>query len=493
MTFAGTLADRLERRSQTARWRDDPVTWVQERLGEHVWSKQAEIMRSVAEHKLTAVQSCHGVGKTHLASRLVLWMLDTHPVDDTMVVTTAPTSHQVRAVLWRYIRQGHESVNMPGMITQSQVPEWKIDGHLVGYGRRPADHQQSAFQGQHAEHMLIILDEAGGIPKWLWDAADSLMTGQDQHLLAIGNPDDNSSHFHTVCVKEPGWTKHHVSAFDAPSFTGEQVPDTVASKLVQRDWVEDKQLRWGENNPLYQAKVLGQWVDSEDALIPLSWVTAAQSRWHAWDDAGRPPQPGRLILGVDVARYGEDSTVIAHRYGDVIAELDRRDKLDTTETTTLVRAAMRRYPAAVAIVDVIGVGAGVVDQLRAARCPVVAFNAAKSTKRRDASGAWRFTNVRSASWWNLRELLDPANGATLALPPDDELTAELTIPKWDIRAGGILVVEAKESIRKRLGRSTDSADSVAMAMWQERTATIDEQGREQRPTVRRYADAVNWG
>lgn len=492
MNFAASLAERLERRSQEARWREDPAAWVRDRLGEHVWSKQAEIMRSVATNKLVTVQSCHGVGKTHLASRLVLWFLDTHPVQDTMIVTTAPTSHQVRAVLWRYIRAGHETAGMPGFITQSAVPEWKIDGNLVGYGRKPADHQQSAFQGQHAEHMLVVLDEAGGIPKWLWDAADSLMTGDDQHLLAIGNPDDNSSHFHTVCTKEPGWTRHHISAFDAPAFTGETIPPDMARKLVQREWVEDKQLRWGENNPLYQAKVLGKWTDSEDSLIPLSWVLAANARWIAWDEAGRPPQPGRLVLGVDVARYGEDSTVIAHRRGDVIAQLDRHDKLDTTQTTALVRAALQGQVQPMAIVDVIGVGAGVVDQLRANRLPVQAFNASSGTKRRDATGSWQFPNVRSASWWNLRELLDPANDSQVALPPDDELTAELTIPKWDIRTGGKLVVEGKDSIRKRLGRSTDSADAVVQAFWQEKTPELDERGAVKKPKVRRYADAVAW-
>ncbi|MGW1676022.1 LAGLIDADG family homing endonuclease [Saccharopolyspora sp. NPDC002376] len=429
---------------------------------------------------------------THLASRLVLWFLDTHPPQDTMVVTTAPTSHQVRAVLWRYIRQGHEAASMPGIITQSQVPEWKIDGNLVGYGRRPADHQRSAFQGQHAEHMLVVLDEAGGIPKWLWDAADSLMTGSDNHLLAIGNPDDNASHFHTVSTKEPGWARHHISAFDAPAFTGEQIPAEMALKLVQREWVEDKQVRWGESNPLYRAKVLGEWVDSEDALIPLSWVRAANQRWIAWDEAGRPPQPGRLVLGVDVARYGEDSTVIAHRHGDVITHLDRHDKLDTTQTTALVTAALYNQPKAIANVDVIGVGAGVVDQLRALGMPVAPFNAASGTRRRDATGSWQFPNVRSASYWNLRELLDPANDSQIALPPDDELTAELTIPKWDIRAGGRLVIEDKDSIRKRLGRSTDSADAVVQAFWQERTPDVDEQGAVKQPRVRRYADAVSW-
>ena len=222
-------------------------------------------------------------------------------------------------------------------------------------------------------------------------------------------------------------------------------------------------------------------------------AAAANRRWQDWHDAGCPPQPGRLILGVDVARFGEDKTCIAHRYGDVIEQIDRYAKLDTTQTTSLVQAAMYMKPHAVAVVDVIGVGAGVVDQLRASRHAVRAFNASSATRQRDITGSWRFPNVRSAAWWSMRELLDPAHGASIALPPDDELTAELTAPKWDVRAGGVLVVESKDELRKRLGRSTDSADSVIQAFWQERTWQTDEQGRAKRPKVRRYADAVSWG
>lgn len=382
---------RLERRDTLT----DPVTWVQHRLAEHVWSKQADVMRAVRDHRLVAVQSAHGVGKSHLASRLALWFLDVHPPRDTIVVTSAPTAHQISAVLWRYIRHGHETGHLPGYITQGQVPEWKIDGNLVGFGRRPADHQQSAFQGMHAAHLLVILDEAGGIPKWLWDSADSLMSGQeDQHLLAIGNPDDNSAHFARVCTTEPNWTRFRISAFDSPNYTGETTPPEIAKLLVGPAYVEDKRARWGENSPLWKVKVLGEFVDSEDGLIPLSWVRAANARWHTWHDAGAREVGGRRIIGVDVARYGEDATCLALREGDVIREIKTWHRMDTTQTTSLVEAELD-FPQSIAVVDVIGVGAGVVDQLRARHRRVIAFNASQATKRRDATGSWRFPNCLS--------------------------------------------------------------------------------------------------
>jgi hypothetical protein len=477
-------------RAKQERWKRDPVAWARERLGEHMWSRQADVLRSVAENPLTAVQSCHGIGKSHLASRAVAWMVDVHEPGEVFVVTTAPTAAQVRAIMWRYIRQVHAK-GLPGEVMQTA--EWKIGGELVGMGRKPSDYDDAAFQGIHAPvGVLVVIDEASGVDQGLWVAADALATTPQSRVLAIGNPDVTGSQFHRVCTTEPGWKRFKISAFDSPNLTGEQVPPHVANALVSKAWVEDKRLRWGEGNPLYKAKVLAEFADSDDSMIPLSWVTAANRRWVEWDEAGRPPQPGRLVLGVDVARFGDDKTCLAWRWGDVVEKLERHAKLDTTQTTSLVQAALHNQVQPVAVVDVIGIGAGVVDQLRSLRLPVRAFNASQATRQRDITGSWRFPNVRSAAYWNLRELLDPAHGSTLALPPDDELTAELTAPKWDIRAGGVIVVESKDELRKRLGRSTDSSDAIAMCMWQEKTWQTDEQGRVERPKVRRYADAVSW-
>lgn len=485
-----TALDRLCRKDYV----HNPVGWVQDVLHEYAWSIQASILTTTSTDRLVAVQSAHGIGKSRLASWLALWFLATRPSDDTVVVTSAPTSHQVSAVLWRYIRQGHATAKLDGYITQGQVPEWKIDGNLVGFGRKPADHQKSAFQGLHAGHLLVILDEACGVPKWLWDAADSLITGaKDQHLLAIGNPDDAGSHFATVCTTEPGWTRFKVSAFDTPAFTGETVPQSVLDGLVSQAWVADKQLRWGESNPLYKAKVLGEFVDAEDSLIPMSWVMQAQQRWNTWHENGEPTQPGRHLIGVDVARYGDDSTVLAIRQGDVICRLERYVKQDTVDTTAKIEQSLGDVPGATAIVDDIGVGGGVVDLLRHHGRNVHPFTASARTKYRDVTGLYKFLNMRSAAWWSMRERLDPSKQPTVCLPPDEELAAELCAPRWEIRAGGVLSVESKDDIRKRLGRSTDSADAVLMAFFTEPTPELDELGRmKHQNRVRRHVDAVSW-
>ena len=207
---------------------DDPAAWPEVRLGEEVWSKQREIMTALRDHRRVAVRSCHGIGKSHIASRAVAFWLDAHPPGEAFVVTTAPTYNQVRAILWRYIRQAHRKGNLIGKLNQT---EWLIDGDLVGFGRKPADQDEGAFQGIHAAHVLVVLDEACGIPEQLWVAADALTTNEGCRMLAIGNPDNPSSYFYSVCRPTSLWHKIRVSAHDSPNFTGEQVSEKLASPV----------------------------------------------------------------------------------------------------------------------------------------------------------------------------------------------------------------------------------------------------------------------
>ena len=150
-------ADRMEWDRKQLEIASDPVTWVGEILGETLWSKQAEIARSVRDNRRTAVQSCHDVGKSFVASRIVAWWIAAHPPGEAFVVTSAPTFQQVRAILWREINKAHAKGNLIGDTTET---EWKINKELVGFGRKPSDYSMTAFQGIHARYVLVVLDEA---------------------------------------------------------------------------------------------------------------------------------------------------------------------------------------------------------------------------------------------------------------------------------------------------------------------------------------------
>ena len=250
--------------------------------------------------------------------------------------------------------------------------------------------------------------------------------------------------------------------------------EAIAAGRISKEWADQRRKQWGEKSAIYQNRVEGEFCASdEDGIIPLAWVEAANRRWDEWNDV-KPAEIEITHVGVDVARSGEDRTVQALRSVKVLTELRRTSKEDTMQTAGRVLGLMRKHPGAKAVVDVIGIGAGVVDRLREENYTVTAFNAGESTKKTDKSGEMEFVNKKSAAWWALRELLDPANGEEIALLPDDLLTGDLTAPHWRTVGAGKIQVEGKDdtwanergqTLRQRLGRSTDDGDAVVMAFW----------------------------
>ena len=199
---------------------------------------------------------------------------------------------------------------------------------------------------------------------------------------------------------------------------------------------------------------------------------------------GRHPGTGFVGVGVDVARGGADKTVLAIRFGNVITHLLHLPGSDTMAIAEEVLAILDQCGGSrggTAVVDVIGVGAGVVDRLRqlvregGRPHRIEAFNAGERTSYKDATGELEFANARAAMWWNLKEMLDRPEVYGVALPREgsahippglgDELTGDLTTPRYGSGANGRILVESKEQIRKRIGRSTDAGDAVAMIMY----------------------------
>ncbi len=448
--LAGALHSALTRRrppapTDLARWVSDPVGFATAVLGEHLWSRQQEIARALVTDRRVAVPSCHGAGKSFLASRLVAWWLSTRPPAESFVVTSAPTFAQVRAILWREIGTAHAKGRLPGKVSQT---EWRIGQRLVGFGRKPADTDGTAFQGIHARHVLVIFDEACGIPEVLWDAAETLLTTPEARLLAIGNPDDPGSAFAKVASDTSGWTVLPIDAYATPAFTGEVVPEALRPLLVSKLWAEEMAARWGEGSALWQAKVRGRFPDvAADALFAPGLVRAAMAASLA---------PGTPVeLGVDVARFGHDASVIALRRGAVARVVSVLHGLDTQALAAAVRAAVSEHSASRVKVDEIGLGAGLVDALHTTGIPVTGINVARA-----AHEPARFVNRRAELWWRLRQR---AEAAELDLPADDALAAELASLRWALDGKGRIALDAKSEQRRALGRSPDRADAILLA------------------------------
>lgn len=471
------------------RWAVDPVAWAEERLGEEIWSGQAAIMESVRDNRKTAIQSCHEIGKSFIAARIAAWWLDTHAPGEAFVVTTAPTGRQVRAILWKEIGRAQAK----GLAGRTNQTEWLMQvgskEELVAFGFKPADYDPDAFQGIHAAFILVIIDEASGIPKGtLWDAIESLAANDTGRLLALGNPDDPLSYFHTICKPGSGWNTVQVGAFDTPAFTGEPVSESLLGHLIGRVYVEDRRKVWARDwrwvdekgrettvekgrrcvpppgasatatHPFWQSKVLGLFPSQSDqgALLPVAWVRAAQRR---------ELEPGAPVeLGVDVGG-GSDSSTVALRRGPVVRIIHEDHEPDTMRTCGEMLGLLHKHGANQAKVDRIGIGAGIVDRSKELGKPVVGVNVGESAQDKE-----QFNNRRAELWWALRERFERAmNSATPAeesidLDPDDEATAEelCSIRYWRT-SNGKIQIEPKDAAKKRGVDSPNRADAVMLA------------------------------
>lgn len=237
------------------RIREDPVYFVRDYLGSEPWPKQAEILEAVRDNKEVAVASCHAAGKSWISARAVLWFNYTHKLS--RVVTTAPTFDQVKDILWQEIRLAYASsrVELGGKLLDTRLdlgPNWFATGRSTNDANR--------FQGAHSSKgsILVVADEAAGIDPDIWIGIDGILTSQDSHLLAIGNPTEPSGEFYEM-FKRPGVVKIHISAFDTPNFTtfGITLEDIRSGQwrakitgplpapwLITPDWVADKWKKW---------------------------------------------------------------------------------------------------------------------------------------------------------------------------------------------------------------------------------------------------------
>jgi hypothetical protein len=249
----------------------------------------------------------------------------------------------------------------------------------------------------------------------------------------------------------PGWRQLRYTVYDNP--------------LLDRAEIET--IRANTPDPVWQQEYMAEPGSGDNGVIPLAWVLAAVERWKA----GAADETKPLVLAVDVSEGGEgaDLTTFAWRRGwriDRLTDETPRQRGAMLGPADLAADALRGAPkGSYAIVDNVGSGAMFPAYLRRQRINVVGFKAGAGTKLRDASGQFGFENIRSAAWWHLRELLNPETGADLELPDDRKLIEELTAPTYDERAGAKLAVQSKKEIRKRIGRSTDRADAVVMALW----------------------------
>lgn len=469
------------------RFENDPVGFVTQGLKENVWSKQQEILESVRDNKRTAVPACHAPGKSHIAARIVAWWISVHPVGTAQVVSTATTFRQVRNILWQGIRKVHERHNLAGEVF---TVEWKIDNNIVGYGFGGGQNDESAVQGIHAPHLLVIVDEAGGINETLGRSLEALMTGGHTRLLLLGNPptDQEGSFFERACNSDL-YNVIPISAYNTPNFTGEDAgicsscPPSVSEHpvtdhLVDKTWVDDVISEFGDDSAFVEARVHARFpTSSTNKVIPLSWAEMSTDNEDFMS--------GETIqLGVDVASDGGDEFAIAWNDGGKLSVRHNSSGAANANAVDVAGVILQQILAAERVhrergvtekvrvkIDVIGVGWGVrsvLDRWKDEKRHSSEIIPVSVGER--AGDAAKFGNQRAEMWWNCRQLLQPQRteeGVTqeIRLNLDRKTLAQLSTPTYKSDSSGRIVIEKKSEMKRRGMNSPDRAEAVLLALY----------------------------
>ena len=427
-----------------------PVAFAREVLGVRLWEKQEEVLTALTQNRRVAVKAGNGLGKGFCAAAAVLWFLYAHQ-DSAIVLSTAPTFRQVRHILWRQIHRLYRPAakTLGGKMLDTR---WELSDERYAMGLSADSADQ--FQGFHSPNMFIVVDEAEGVSDEIYEAIESVMTSADPLLLLIGNPTTMEGAFRRAFFEERTlYRTITISALESPNVQAGRV---VFPGLTTATWVEERREIWGEENPVYRARVLGEFPEQgDDTLFRLRDIEAAVDRL--------PPRPlpegdgtEPVILAVDVARFGSDRSVILRRRGDRVEDIQVLRKVDTMQLASRVGAAIREHEPTQLCIDEVGVGAGVVDRLRELGHSVRGVNVANKARQEKT-----YMNLRAEGYWTLAERF---NSGRISIPSDNQLVGELAAMRYGYdNQTNRLKIESKDDMRKRGLQSPDIADALMLA------------------------------
>ena len=453
------LHDHAAREQQPGEPLLSPVAFAREVLGVRLWEKQEEVLTALTTHRRVAVKAGNGLGKGFCAAVAVLWFLHVHR-DSAIALTTAPTFRQVRHILWRQIHRLYRSAaqSLGGEMLDTR---WDLGDQRYALGLSADGADQ--FQSFHSPNMLIVVDEAAGVSDDIYDAIEAVMTSDDPLLLLIGNPTSIAGAFRRAFHEERRiYRTITISAFDSPNVQAGRV---IIPGLTTAAWVEERREIWKEDSSAYRARVLGEFSDQDDdTLISLSAIEAAvgiiidAEYWSIDSETVLPsdrPLTDEVVIAVDVARFGSDSSVILRRRGNCVENIQALRNQDTMQLAGRVAAAIREHHPAHVLIDEVGIGAGVVDRLRELGHPVHGINAGHRALQAD-----QFVNLRAEGFWSLAQRF---RSGLITIPNDNELIGQLANLRFSYDSQGRFKIESKDEIRKRGLPSPDKADALMLS------------------------------
>lgn len=419
----------------------EPGSILEEHDGPDQWQKDQ--MLRVAEKIKTdplgtireATASGHGIGKSAEVAWIILWAMSTRP--NLNGVVTANTMAQLNTKTWRELALWHKRAINAHWFKWTATRFSHVD-HAETWFVSAAPNTESnseAFAGLHGTHSLIIYDEASAIPDAIWEVSEGAMTDPRAMWFVFGNPTKNTGRFRNCFANDARWTTRQI--------------DSRTCKMTNKKEIAEQIAEYGEDSDFARVRVKGQFpragslqfISGELVDTCMVFELPYEAYYHL-----------PIVLSVDVARYGDDKTVLCARQGRKILELRKFRELDTMQVATVVADAIREFRPAVVFVDEVGIGAGVVDRLRHLGHTIIGVNAGAKPDD-DAT----YYNKRAEMWDRMRQWL--RDGASI--PNDTELRNAMIGVEYGFDDKERIRLERKKDMKDRGLDSPDEGDAIA--------------------------------
>ena len=434
-------------------YEQQPIEFCQDLLGLKLDTWQEKASEALRDHHFVAIKSGSGVGKSVWISAMASWMLCTKPFSK--VPCTAPSKHQLEDVLWgEFYKRIQNSPYMQELVTWTHtkvaVKNYEPSWYAVARTARvsPDGTIAEGLQGFHAEkNLMFLVDEASGVPDAVFPAMEGALTGEDAYAILTGNPTRLSGYFHSIF--EDAKLRELYKTFTVSCYD---------SSYVEDRYIKMMESRYGKDHPVFQIKVLGEFPDSDVFLI-FNVEDVDKMKNNMFADVGAHNPNVDKEIGVDIGRTVAKS-IACVRQGNKIIEWSERGLRGTTtdvpEIAEWIIALILAYNPSAVKIDAIGIGAGVYDIVKRLY-PKIVHPVIGNIPPEDSKKS-RYVNLRAQGYWELREILPNL----YVEKPSQMFLDELSDLRYKLKGDKILI-ESKEEIMKRIGRSPDYVDATVYA------------------------------
>jgi hypothetical protein len=438
-----------------AEFYDDPLGWVmyafpwgvegtvlEDHDGPDVW--QAEQLVRIAQKIIKdplgtireATASGHGIGKSALVAWIILWAMSTRPHLNGVV--TANTLNQLNTKTWRELALWHKRA------INAHWFKWTATRfHQVAHPETwfvaavpNTESNSEAFAGLHGQHVLIIYDEASGIPDPIWQVSEGAMTDPRAMWFVYGNPTKNTGKFRDCFANDTRWVTRQI--------------DSRTAKMTNKQEIAEQLAEYGDDSDFARVRVKGQFPRAGSLQFIASDIVDRAMVFEApYESFFQMP----IVIGVDVARYGDDKSIICMRQGRKILELKKYRELSTMQLAAEVASCIREFRPIITFVDGVGVGAGVVDRLRMLGHEIIEVNGGQKPFDDET-----YFNKRAEMWDRMKIWLR----TSADIPNDADLRNSLIGIEYGYNEKEQMRLERKQDMKKRGLESPDEGDAIAM-------------------------------